>query len=94
MAPLAARAAATIAAQSLSFVTSAVTAVAFGSFAAMSLSELRATSGNRDRRASLRERVRDRSADAGAAAGDQRMLAGERAHHTFPVIASGRDLSR
>ena len=40
------------------------------------------------------ERPGDRRADAGASAGNQCMLAVERAHHTFPVMTSVRALSR
>ena len=74
--------------------TSATIAVAFGNSPDDIVERLRAPSGNRDRCAGIRERVRNRRADAGSAAGDQRVLAGQRAHHTFPVMMSGRDLRR
>ena len=73
----------------LSLVTSAVTGRMFASFDRSRLQRLKSAAADRDRRARLRQRRRDGRADAGSAAGDQRMPAGKRAHaRTADVVAA------
>ena len=81
-------------AQSASFVTSAIIAVALARLAATFSSGVRASAGQRNGGTLARQRTCDCSADAGAAPGDQCVSIVEHTHQTFPVIVSGRDLRR